>query len=700
MNDPNGLVYYNGKYHIFYQYNPYGTQVANISWGHAISKDLVTWEEKPVAIPTQNGVQVYSGSIVVDWNNTSGFGINGIPPLVAIYTGSSNVQDQRIAYSNDEGMTWTNYKQNPVLTMNNNQFRDPKVVWHKESQKWIMVVSIPAFQGIHFYSSANLKNWTLLTGFGSTGNVSGLWECPDLFKLPVDNDSTKNKWVLAHSVSPSAQYFIGNFDGQRFSWENIAPGGILIDDFEGANYGNWTISGTAFGAGSAKGNGNFSGFLGNRLIISGNESQGKLVSANFNIQKSYISFLIGGGHNPGKAYIKLVVNGQPVRTSTGINEDLMKWRNWDVSGLIGKTAHIEIVDSASDRWGHINVDHIIQSNSINDFINTGQVDYGKDFYAVQSFSDVPNTRRIWIAWMNNWSYANAVPTAPWKGQMSIPREVKLEIHNGQIKLVQKPVEELKVLRKKGLSFTNTNLSEINNSLRTELNNSFNDPVFKQFELKAKLAVENKSGFSLKFKKYGLQYSEFVFDFINKEIRFNRSNSGGLSGDPLFRQVQVAPLIIEDGYIDLHLFVDNSSAELFSAGGQVVMSNQIFPDKISNKIELTALDEEIVFEKFDIWRIGKPDLSPNIIPEKYPLFSVYPNPVVNSNGMTIKIKDPIPEIITFKLFNASGKLVSEFQSATNSIIIPKNKLPGTNGLYFLRGSNGLSEQTEKLLVVGY
>jgi len=309
-------------------------------------------------------------------------------------------------------------------------------------------------------------------------------------------------------------------------------------------------------------------------------------------------------------------------------------------------------------------------------------------------------RRVWLAWLNNWNYGAQVPTNPWKGIMSIPREVKIETHNGQIKLMQKSVEELKSLRKKGLSFTNTNLSVINNSLRTELNNSLNNPIFKQFELKAKLSVANKSGFSLKFKKFGLQYSEFIFDFINKEIRFNRSNSGGLTSDYLFRQVQVAPLIVEDGFIEIHLFVDNSSAELFSAGGQVVMSNQIFPDKISNKIELTALDEDIVFEKFDIWKIGNPDQSPNIIPEEYQLFSVYPNPVVNGNGMTIKIKDSVPEIVTFKLFNASGKLVSEFQSATNSIIIPKNKLTGANGLYFLRGSNGKSTQTEKLLVLGY
>ena len=131
MSDPNGLVYYHGKYHMFYQDNPLGIQPANMSWGHAVSSNLVTWEEKPVAIPVQNGVQAYSGSVVVDWNNTSGFGINGKPPLVAIYTGSSNVQDERIAYSNDDGVTWTNYSQNPVITSNNKNIPDPKVKSHK-----------------------------------------------------------------------------------------------------------------------------------------------------------------------------------------------------------------------------------------------------------------------------------------------------------------------------------------------------------------------------------------------------------------------------------------------------------------------------------------------------------------------------------------------------------------------------------------
>lgn len=703
MSDPNGLVYYNGKYHMFYQYNPVGIQPANMSWGHAVSSNLVTWEEKPVAIPVQNGVQAYSGSVVVDWNNTSGFGINGKPPLVAIFTGASNVQDQRLAYSNDDGVSWTNYSQNPVLSMNNNQFRDPKVIWHEESQKWIMVVSQGSYQGIRYYSSKNLKNWTAMPGFGPAGNKSGFWECPDFFKLPVNNDTNKTKWVLVHSVTPNGQYFIGNFNGEYFEWEESAPSSILIDDFESSTYNNWTISGTSFSASPSTGTTAVSGYLGKKLTKSsfnGNGSQGKLVSANFTIQKKYISFLIGGGYFPENAYVKLVVNGEAVRRSTGMNEDLMKWRNWDVSSFIGQPARIEIIDSVTERWGHINVDHIIQSDTVVETKNYGQVDYGKDFYAVQSFSDMPDGRRIWLGWMNNWNYATQVPTSPWKGIMSVPREVTLETHNGQLKLVQKPIEELKAFRKNGLSFTNTNLSVINNSLRTVIGNSLINPIFKQFELKAKIAVLNKQGFSLKFKKNGLQYSEFVFDFIDKVIRFDRSQSGALTSDQNFRDVQVAPLVIENGFIDIHLFVDNCSAELFSGGGQVVMSNQIFPDGTSNKIELTSLDGDLVFEEFEIWKMGKPSLASNPVVLKSRLFDVYPNPVENSDGITIKIKDEVAGSVKFRIFGASGMLVSEFQPSSNSIIIPRNKLAASKGLYFLSGSDGTTTQTEKLLVLAY
>jgi hypothetical protein len=309
---------------------------------------------------------------------------------------------------------------------------------------------------------------------------------------------------------------------------------------------------------------------------------------------------------------------------------------------------------------------------------------------------MPDKRRIWLAWLNNWSYADSLPTTPWKGMMSIPREVKLEAHDGQIKLVQKPAEELKVLRKDSLLFQNTNLSVINSS--------FVNLAFKQFELKAKVAVANKKGFSLQFKKNGSQYSEFIFDFINKEIRFNRANSGKLSYDYNFKNLQVAPLIIENGIIDLHLFVDNSSAELFSAGGQVVMSNQIFPDKLSNRVQLTALDQDILFEEFDVWNFEKQDSLPaspdttSTIIENFRLFQVYPNPIINSNSVTIRVKNEFVGKVTFKLFNASGMLISEFKPASNSVTIPGSSFATSKGLYFLKGSKGSKTQTEKLLVL--
>lgn len=698
MNDPNGLVFYNNKYHLFYQYNPSGIQPGNTSWGHAVSTDLVNWEEKPVAIPVQNGVMAYSGSVVVDWNNTSGFGTNGNPPLVAIYTGATSLQDQRIAYSNDEGLTWTNYSQNPVVTLNNNSFRDPKVFWHGPTSKWIMAVAHPDEKKIYLYSSPDLRNWTYESTFQYLQNISTLWECPDLFRLPVDNNPGNMKWVLVHTVNPSAQYFIGDFDGQRFNWQNTSPSGILIADFENSNYGSWAVIGSAFGT-TPSGTTVAAGYLGEKFAYSffgGNQSEGKIISPVFTIQKNNIGFLIGGGYHPDHAFIRLVVNGQAVRTSTGLNEDIMKWRNWDVSSFIGHTARIEIVDSATGAWGHINIDHIMQSDAPIDNANYGQVDYGRDFYALQSFSDIPDGRRIWMAWMNNWSYALKIPTSPWKGMMSIPREVKLETHNGQLKLVQKPVSELGILRKDTLSFRNTNLGVINTAI--------NHSVYKQFELKAKIAVANKKGFRLTFKKNGAQYSQYTFDFSRQEIVFNRTSSGALTNDDNFNPLQVAPLVTENGFIDLHLFVDNSSAELFTANGQIVMSNQIFPDQGSNQLEIAPLDTDILIDEFDIWNFEKtivlpdPPTPPASGPNTYLLFQAYPNPIVGDNELTVKINNDNVGKLTFKLFNASGMLIHEFQPNTTSTNIPVGQLTTSKGIYFLKATNGQTTQTRRILVL--
>jgi fructan beta-fructosidase len=227
MNDPNGLVYFDGEYHLFYQYNPFGIKWGHMSWGHAVSRDLVHWQHLPVALPEENGVMIFSGSAVVDEKNTSGFGQSGKPPMVAIYTGyhpADGRQDQRIAYSTDRGRTWTRYSGNPVIDIKSTDFRDPKVFWYEPGKRWIMAVVLAAEHKVSFYASPDLKRWTHLSDFGPAGAIGGAWECPDLFELSVDGKPGQTKWGLIVNLNPGgvaggsgAQYFIGTFDGMRFS---------------------------------------------------------------------------------------------------------------------------------------------------------------------------------------------------------------------------------------------------------------------------------------------------------------------------------------------------------------------------------------------------------------------------------------------------------------------------------------------------
>jgi fructan beta-fructosidase len=221
-NDPNGLVYNNGIYHLFYQHNPFGNTWGHMTWAHATSKDLIHWKHLPIAIPEENGTMIFSGTCVVDKNNTSGFGKNGKIPMVAIYTGHiENVnQSQNLAYSLDDGVTWTKYANNPVLDLGKKDFRDPKVFWQENKKYWVMAVMLPVEHKVQFYSSANLKEWKYLSDFGPVGDTSGVWECPDLTQVPVDGNSTKKKWLLQMSQNASMQYFVGEFDGIKFTNEN------------------------------------------------------------------------------------------------------------------------------------------------------------------------------------------------------------------------------------------------------------------------------------------------------------------------------------------------------------------------------------------------------------------------------------------------------------------------------------------------
>ncbi len=253
MNDPNGMVYFQGTYHLFYQYFPGGTTWGPMHWGHATSKDLVHWQQKPVALYPDSLGYIFSGSAVADVNNTSGFGKKGQVPLVAIFThhdpkgekeGKDTFQNQSIAYSLDNGNTWTKYAGNPVVKNPGiRDFRDPKVMWFAAGKKWIMTLATK--DRITFYSSPDLKNWKKESEFGKQrGAHGGVWECPDLFPLSLNG---KTYWVLIVSINPggpnrgsATQYFVGQFDGHTFTsdqqqtrWVDYGP-----DNYAGITWSN------------------------------------------------------------------------------------------------------------------------------------------------------------------------------------------------------------------------------------------------------------------------------------------------------------------------------------------------------------------------------------------------------------------------------------------------------------------------------
>lgn len=228
MNDPNGLVFYKGEYHLFYQFNPQGNRWGHMSWGHAVSRDLLHWQHLPVAISEQPGYMIYSGSAVVDWSNSSGLcqSRDKKDPscLVAIYTAATDDtwQRQHIAVSQDRGRTWAEFSGNPVADLKAKDFRDPHVFWYSAQKKWVMVAVLADERQLVILDSSDLKHWNRVSTFGPAGDSEGQWECPDLFELPVEGTSER-KWVLIVNRNPGApaggtgvRYFVGRFDGAEF----------------------------------------------------------------------------------------------------------------------------------------------------------------------------------------------------------------------------------------------------------------------------------------------------------------------------------------------------------------------------------------------------------------------------------------------------------------------------------------------------
>ena len=330
MNDPNGLVYYQGVYHLFYQYNPFGTTWGNMSWGHATSTDLVRWTEQPLAIPQDADADIFSGSIVVDHDNTSGFGTADNPPLVAMYTTAyrTGKQAQSLAYSTDAGATWTKYAGNPVLDRESNNFRDPHMFWYDggspETSYWVVVTVEALDHQVLIHKSTDLKTWTQLSTFGPANATGGQWECPDLFPMAVDGDPTNIKWVMVVNINPGAvaggsggQYFVGDFDGTTFTADSTVPTdtlpeGTTLAGFDDGTYDGWTVAnepgnwkngpwGDAPAGGNLPGQTPVTGFSGTGLINGFNDGDwpvGSLRSPDFTLDQDYVNFLVGGGNHP------------------------------------------------------------------------------------------------------------------------------------------------------------------------------------------------------------------------------------------------------------------------------------------------------------------------------------------------------------------------------------------------------------------
>lgn len=453
MNDPNGMVYKDGEYHLFYQYNPYGSKWGNMNWGHAISKDLVSWEHRPVAIDPDALGTIFSGSAVVDHNNTAGFGAGAI---VAIYTQNSDRQMQSIAYCTDNGRSFTKYENNPVLTSEARDFRDPKVFWYEGTKRWIMILAVG--QEMQLFSSPNLKEWTFESSFGKGQGAHGnVWECPDLFELPVEGTDEK-KWVLLCSLGDgpfgdsATQYFVGTFNGKEF------------------------------------------------------------------------------------------VNESPSKT---------KWMDW-----------------------------------------------GKDHYATVSWSDAPDGRRIALAWMSNWQYANDVPTSQYRSGNSVPRDLSLFTVDGETYLRSAPSPELQKLRgtSKKRSFSVGSVKTFTEMI------SGNDGTFE-----IELSLKNRNAEVMGIRLFNDQGEEVDMQYDMKEKRFSmdRRKSGNVSFNENFPMLTWTAIEDKDE-VKLSLYVDKSSIEAFGDGGRFAMTNLVFPTEPYNHISFYSKGGSFKVDSFTVYKLGLSD----------------------------------------------------------------------------------------------
>ena len=403
MNDPNGMFYKDGVWHLYYQWNPYGSQWENMTWGHSTSRDLIHWDAQPTAIEPDALGSIFSGSCVVDKKNDR---------VVAFYTSAGHNQVQSMAVSKDNGMTLVKEADNPILTSNEPDFRDPKAFWNPELQAWNLVLAVG--QEMRIYSSKDLKNWKYESSFGKGyGNHDGVWECPDLMKLQV-RGTDRQKWMLICNINPggpfggsATQYFVGDFDGHTFT-----------------------------------------------------------------------------------------------------------------------------CDHKDTRW----------------------MDYGKDHYATVTFDNAPDGRRVALAWMSNWQYANEVPTKQFRSANSVPRDLDLFDYKGQTYCGVTPSKELLALRGKKIAKP-TEACEIVVDVKGTMNLTLSNTVGEQVELR--------------------------YDKAANTFTMNREKSGDTSFSEAFPAETTAP--VYGNIKQLRIFIDRCSIEVFDAEGRMAMTNLVFPSEAYNKV---------------------------------------------------------------------------------------------------------------------
>lgn len=668
IGDPDGTIKYNGFYHLFW-------------WGHAVSKDLVYWTEYPwPMLGGTSSFDYYSGSVVVDTANTAGFGTPNDTVAVAIYTmhnKANGTETQGISSSTSKNFKYFNYyTNNPVIQNSSIDFRDPQVFWDIQKKRWVMVIARPGEHKIEIYSSADLKTWVYQSSFGPLGGQKNSWEVPDLFQLPLNGDSNNKKWIMTCNMGPNkTQYWVGNFDGSKFTPDEasldffskgVGLHGEVFEDFEKSEYSGWTIEGTAFSmtpaSGTLSSQMTVSGYIGNHLINSfngGDNSTGKITSGSFVITKKFINFLIGGGNHSGATCINLLINNTVVKTATGDNSEQLKWFGWDVTDYVGQSAKIEILDSFTGGWGHILIDHIMFSDVLTDqlYEHANWIDYGPDFYAVKTYRDYDNVgnRTVWLGWMNNWEYANSIPTS-WGGSTgeSIPREIELVSSSDGYKIRQKPISELKILRKDSVVVKNK-LVEGTTSL-----NEFNPPK-NTYEFEATYLItpgsNQKVGFNLCV--YGANKLVLGFDEKTSNVYLDRRNCGYVSFNNNFPKIVRAPVVLKNNEIKFHVFVDQLSVEVFVNEGDVVLTSLIFPNpNFQKKIELFSENASSMLKEFNAWELKSiweketPTSVNDIKSNTSSPFNLYPNPATDKINLQMKINSEKKTAI-LRIINSQG-----------------------------------------------